>query len=194
MLLEETYEPGNPTYAGTGLLVVLSGCSGGGKSTLINEMARRGYPVQIEAGRQIVKEQRQIGGDGLPWMNTQKFVDLTISRAMLQFNLAAPTRHPVLFDRSLVDLLPFFERDGMSMPPDLEKAAAIYRYASRVFFLPPWEEIFRSEPERPKSFTEAVAEVGALERMYRKLGYSLVEVPKMPVDDRADFLEESLTK
>jgi putative ribosome biogenesis GTPase RsgA len=34
--------------------VVISGCSGGGKSTLINELRRRGYRVVEEPGRRIV--------------------------------------------------------------------------------------------------------------------------------------------
>ena len=193
MPLEETYRPGNPVYAGTDWLVVLSGCSGGGKSTLISEMADRGYPVKTEVGRQIVREQIQIGGDGLPWINVTKFMDLGISRAMWQFNTAEPKSRPVFFDRSLIDFLAFFQREGAPIPQDLLKAANIYRYARRVFMVPPWENIFCSEPERPKDFAEAVQEFQALEITYRKLGYELIEIPRMPVSDRADFLEASLT-
>jgi ABC-type lipoprotein export system ATPase subunit len=46
--------------------VVISGCSGGGKSTLLSELVNRGYSVVLEPGRQIVKEQTAIGGDALP--------------------------------------------------------------------------------------------------------------------------------
>jgi predicted ATPase len=42
--------------------VVISGCSGGGKSTLIAELGRRGYPVVEEPGRRIVKEELASGG------------------------------------------------------------------------------------------------------------------------------------
>jgi predicted ATPase len=34
--------------------VVISGCSGGGKSTLLAELARRGYRTVEEPGRRIV--------------------------------------------------------------------------------------------------------------------------------------------
>ncbi len=44
--------------------VVLSGCSGGGKSTLLAELGRRGFRTFAEPGRQIVKEQTAIGGNG----------------------------------------------------------------------------------------------------------------------------------
>jgi hypothetical protein len=54
---EADYVAGNPSFNGTDRLVVVSGCSGGGKSTLLVEMMRRGYQVYPEPGRQIVKEQ-----------------------------------------------------------------------------------------------------------------------------------------
>ena len=66
---EAEYRAGNPPINGSPMLVVVSGCSGGGKSTLLAEMARRGYLVFPEPGRQIVKEELFIGGDGLPWDN-----------------------------------------------------------------------------------------------------------------------------
>ena len=43
--------------------VVISGCSGGGKSTLLTELGRRGYMTVEEPGRRIVKE--ELLGNGL---------------------------------------------------------------------------------------------------------------------------------
>lgn len=37
-------------------LVIISGCSGGGKSTLLSELSNRGYTVIEEVGRKIVKK------------------------------------------------------------------------------------------------------------------------------------------
>src|SRR5579859_7714815 len=99
---EENYVAGNPRFNGTDWLVAVSGYSGGGKSTLLKEMALRGYPVQPEPGRQIVKEQLHIGGDGLPWVNPVKFIELCVSRAMFYYNTANPIDKPVIFDRSIL--------------------------------------------------------------------------------------------
>ena len=46
----------------TSQLFVITGSSGGGKSALLEELARRGYSVVPEAGRQLVREQQSIGG------------------------------------------------------------------------------------------------------------------------------------
>ena len=48
--------------------VVISGCSGGGKSTLLAELGARGYAVFEEPGRAIVKEQLVSGGDALVFL------------------------------------------------------------------------------------------------------------------------------
>ena len=48
-------------------LVVVSGSSGGGKSTLLAALGRRGYPVVEEPGRRIVASEIERGGDALPW-------------------------------------------------------------------------------------------------------------------------------
>ena len=82
MLLEDDYVAGNPGLNGTNRLIVVSGCSGAGKSTLISELANRGYDAQPEAGRQIVKEQLHIDGDGLPWADKIKFVELCVSSVL----------------------------------------------------------------------------------------------------------------
>jgi predicted ATPase len=69
--------------------VVLSGCSGAGKSSLLGELGRRGFPIYEELGRQVVKEQLYIGGDALPWGNVSQFVELTISRSIHHMVTAA---------------------------------------------------------------------------------------------------------
>jgi len=44
-------------------LIAISGCSGGGKSTLLAELKNNGYTVFPEVGREVVKEQLKIKGD-----------------------------------------------------------------------------------------------------------------------------------
>ena len=77
---------------------VLSGCSGGGKSSLLAELDRRGYATVPEPGREIVKQQLSVGGDGLPWENALKFTLMMVSRYMDDFDRMrshhSPTERP----------------------------------------------------------------------------------------------------
>ena len=54
--IEDDYQP-RLIAEKTDRLVVLSGCSGGGKSSLLTELGRRGFGAFEEPGRQVVKEQ-----------------------------------------------------------------------------------------------------------------------------------------
>lgn len=188
MTSENACLPGNPALAESGLAVVLSGCSGGGKSTLLDALAARGYVVWPEAGRQIVREEMHLGGDGLPWADAAKFVALAASRTMDFFDAAVASERPVFFDRSLVDLTSFLDLMGIEVPARLRRAVEIYRYRRDVFVVPPWPEIFTADAERRKSFEDACREYEALVEGYRAAGYGLVEVPRLNVEARADFV------
>lgn len=189
---EANYVAGNPPFNGTDLMVVVSGCSGGGKSTLLAEMARRGYPVYPEPGRQIVKEQLHLGGDGLPWENAVKFAELCVSRALFFYNTALPSVRPALFDRSILDNISGIERLGLPLPEYMKQAVRRYRYAKRVFMTPPWEELFARDAERRHSFGDAATEFAALQKAYQANGYEVVLIPKGPTAERAAFLERQL--
>jgi predicted ATPase len=186
---EASYVAGNPQYNGSDLMVVLSGCSGGGKSTLLAEMASRGYQVYPEPGRQIVKEQLSIGGSGLPWEDSLKFAELCVSRALFFYNCAMPVEKPVLFDRSIVDNISGIERIGIPLPQSLRVALQRYRYAHRVYLVPPWQELFAQDDERRHSFADAEAEFVSLEKAYTGLGYEVVLIPKGTPGERVSFLE-----
>jgi predicted ATPase len=172
--------------------VVLSGCSGAGKSSLLAEFGRRGFPIYEEPGRQVVKEQLYIGGDALPWGNWSLFVDLTISRSIYHIVTAARRDRLSFFDRGIVDQVSGLERRGLSIPDHLVAAVDRFRYHETVFMMPPWPEIFSNDDERKHSFEVALATYEAQLRTYERFGYQIIFVPKLDVSARADFVLNQL--
>jgi predicted ATPase len=170
--------------------VVISGCSGGGKSTLLEALQNRGYPVVQEPGREVVRQQMSIGSDALPWENLSKFLELTLSFAMRDFLKAVDLGSWTFFDRSIIDT----QHSEMRQPSCFQKAAKIYRYHPVVFLLPPWQEIYREDGERQHTFTSAVEEFERLQHSYPQAGYTIKMVPKLPVDERADWILQELGK
>ncbi|WP_430985828.1 AAA family ATPase, partial [Escherichia coli] len=63
-------------------LVVISGCSGGGKSTLLAELKARGHAVVEEPGRRIIAEETARGGLALPWVDLAAFLHRAIEMAL----------------------------------------------------------------------------------------------------------------
>ncbi len=190
-MLEDEYDPSG-TQRAKDRFVVLTGCSGSGKSSLLSALARRGYAVVQEPGRQVIREQNYIGGDATPEMNAVKFLEFTISRTIHQMISASSTTSFVFFDRSIVDQIGGFELLGMETPRHLLKAAELFRYHRRVFVTPPWPGIFRNDAERTHGFDAAVAMYEPQMKTYERLGYELVSVPQTGIEERADFVLASL--
>jgi predicted ATPase len=170
--------------------VVISGCSGGGKSSLLSELAKRGHQIVLEPGRQIVKEQQVIGGDALPWTNLQKFLDLALSRYLFQFIAHKDVQRLIFFDRGIIDALQL----NQDQPVYFQTAVRKFRYNPLVFLVPPWEEIFRGDAERKHDFTSAKKEFEELLIKYKDFGYETVLIPKTSVQERADFILSKLAE
>lgn len=167
-------------------LTIISGCSGGGKSTLIAELARRGHRVVEEPGRRLLRAELAGGGTALPWDDKIGFVRRILALAV-QDHMEAP-RHEerVFFDRSVVDALSAL--DHLTGEPALATLGGRYRYARRVFLAPPWPEIYVTDDERRHDFAAAESEYHRLARDYPALGYETVLLPRLPVTGRADWL------
>jgi predicted ATPase len=172
--------------------VVLSGCSGGGKSSLLAELGRRGFRTFAEPGRQIVKEQTAIGGTALPYVDNRAFGELCISRTMNRMIEAVDAQDYVFFDRGLIDPIAYYDYANLDAPAHWTRAAELFRFNAKVFLVPPWPEIFANDAERKHSFDEALAHYKGLPLTYERFGYAPVIVPKAPVADRADFILRSL--
>jgi predicted ATPase len=80
------------------------------------------------------------------------------------------------------------------MSPDLLSAQlAALRFHKTVFVLPPWPEIYRTDAERDQSFAHAERVHGEVVRWYRRCGYAINEVPRAPVEARAEHVLLCLT-
>lgn len=165
--------------------VVISGCSGGGKSTLLAELAARGFATVEEPGRRIVAEEMEGGGAALPWVDPEAFARRAVAMARDDRTWMAGEPGRVFFDRGLVDAAVALAACGGE---DVAQTMGESRYCPTVFMTPPWPEIFRADAERRHGFDAALAEYGRLALAYPRLGYEVVEMPRMAVGERADFV------
>jgi predicted ATPase len=170
--------------------VVLSGCSGGGKSTLLDELRRRGHSVVEEPGRRVVNAELQSGGGALPWVDVAAFARRAIETSIADHEAAATLPGLVFFDRSIVDAAAALEH--ATGEPTVERLGQSHRYNETVFFAPPWPEIYIGDPERRHRFEDAMAEYERLECVYPTLGYRVIVLPKVGEEARADLVLAAL--
>ncbi|ODA68615.1 hypothetical protein A7A08_00446 [Methyloligella halotolerans] len=164
--------------------VVISGCSGGGKSTLLAELGRRGHRTVDEPGRRIVEEEMATGGHALPWEDPVAFARRAIAMALSDLDAAAAWDGWVFFDRGLVDAAAFLQH----LTGEDALAEVGRRYHERVFLTPPWPEIYRGDAARRHDLDVAIEEFERLAKAYPALGYETVRIPKTGVAERADFI------
>ncbi len=125
-------------------------------------------------------------GDGLPWVNEHRFAGLVMALGVRHWTAA--TSDLCFYDRSLVDVVTWYERQSATVPQEVAALVRDYPYANKVFLTPPWPEIYVTDAARRHSFEDAVAEYDALLASYPAKGYEVVIVPKMGIEQRADWL------
>jgi predicted ATPase len=172
--------------------VVISGCSSGGKSTLLAELGRRGYAVVDEPGRRIVKDELIANGVALPWVDATAFARRAVTVALADRASATRLNGWVFFDRGLIDAAAALQH--LTGEPVLEDLGRSHRYHGRVFLAPPWPEIFVTDPDRRHGLDFAVAEYLRLLEVYPSLGYAISILPKVGVAERADFVLSRLVE
>lgn len=172
--------------------IIISGCSGGGKSTLLKELERRGHHVVEEPGRRIVREELQTGGSALPWKDAISFCQRAIELSLADREVARLKSGRVFFDRGLIDAAVALHYLGGIIA--LSSLRHSHRYDKRVFLAPPWPEIYVTDRERRHDFSAAVAEYERLCSVYPSLVYEIHFLPKVNVEERADFVLSTLAR
>ena len=177
-----------------GQFFILTGGPGSGKSSLIDALARLGYDRTVEAGRGIIQDQVDIGGDALPWGNRTLFAEMMLSWELRSYRGALELPGPVFFDRGIPDVIGYLRLVDLPVPPHVMKAAEAFRYNGRVFVAPPWKEIFHPDRERKQDFDEAIRTYESLVSVYNEYGYELVELPRVSIDERVQFVLDKIAE
>lgn len=171
--------------------VLITGGPGVGKTTLLAELAARGYETVAESARAIISERRARGQSPRP-------EPVAFAQEILRRDTEKCHRHPgesgwVFFDRGLVEALGMLHEVAPLSAPELDAALRAHPFHPFVFVLPPWKEIYTTDAERDHSFPWVEQVHGQVVRWYRSCGYVLHEVPRLPVVARAEFVLRALT-
>jgi predicted ATPase len=172
--------------------VVITGGPGTGKSTLINNLIKRGYSCLEEISRKVIQNAQKKGVDQLFLSNPLLFSELLLSGREKQFIDAEQFENQtVFFDRGIPDVLAYMDYIGDKYPEKFTESCALAKYDA-VFILKPWEAIYKSDNERYESFEQALKINDHLINTYSKLNYNLIDVPFDTVKNRTDFIENTL--
>jgi predicted ATPase len=164
--------------------VVITGAPCAGKTTVLNELKKLGYPCCQEVARAFIERSisqgmtlEQIRADESKFQNA-------LIQEKLQIEKESNPAAVIFFDRAMPDTVTYYRISGLD--PDSALKYCFYRRYRRVFILDPLEfenDNARTEDPETVQFLDEW-----LEKDYRALGYDVIRVPVMTVAERINFI------
>ncbi|OGY99761.1 MAG: hypothetical protein A2945_02075 [Candidatus Liptonbacteria bacterium RIFCSPLOWO2_01_FULL_52_25] len=160
---------------------VVTGASSSGKTTLIEHLRERGFPVAHEVARRILAE-----GALHPRKNPAAFQEETVRRQLTEEEaLRAQGGEIGFLDRGLYDIAAFCKHFNVQNPPAALERGADYGAAFILESLPQFEH----DGVRIESGTEEATHIkNLIVDEYKKRGVPCVRVPLLPPAERAEFV------
>lgn len=162
---------------------VLTGGPCSGKTTTLAELERRGYHIAPEAAR-LYFEEGIASGRSIEQLREGAWLE-RIALLTRDMHLSLPGDELYLCDRGVPDSVAYYETFGAPVDDTLRAAMAAVRYR-KVFLLDLID--YEQDAIRTETPEEAMILHGRIREAYVGQGYEVIEIPVVPVAERADMI------
>ena len=169
---------------------VITGASSSGKTTLIDQLAQKGFQTFPEAGRQYFERELAQGRTIDEIREDRAEMTRQIYGLWLKLNDGLRAAEITFLDRGLPDALSFYRFAGMN-PNEILPDCFQHQYAS-VFILnrlPYQQDGIRGGDDTTADYFDLW-----MERDYSALRYEVVRVPVLPPEERLTLILDKLSK
>jgi predicted ATPase len=173
--------------------IVITGGPGSGKSVVINELIQRDYVCMPEISREVTLNARKSGIEQLFLNEPMLFSKMLLEGRKEQYLEAERTGAAIVFfDRGLPDVNAYLDHFNLVYDDYFHRMVEDYTY-HKIFIMPPWPDIYQMDTERYEDFDQAREIFRSIEKIYMRLGYDLISVPKGTVEERVDFILKQIS-
>jgi predicted ATPase len=163
---------------------VLTGGPCAGKTTTIDELSKRGYPILAEPARLIIDEKLAAGETIGQIVTDPDWLPSVVRRAYSQ-EIEVPNNELFFFDRAIPDSLAYYKLADRPIEEFFQNAMDEIRYR-KIFLLDLVD--FTNDEGRPETPEQAAMLHKLIREGYESQNYEIVQVPVMPVKERTDFI------
>ena len=169
---------------------VISGAPSSGKTTLIGQLADRGFQTVPETARLVIESEMDRGRTIHEILENRAALQRRLMDAQLEVERGLRASAVLFLDRGIPDHFAYCRISGVD-PNEWLAACFHHRYAS-VFVLDPLP--FQADGARDRDAAIAVYLGDWAIRDYTALGYDVVRVPVLAPEERLAFVLEKLTE
>ncbi|PTS99709.1 ATPase [Pedobacter sp. HMWF019] len=175
---------------------IITGGPGVGKTTLLNELQKEGHQIVPEVAREIIKQQMETNGTGLPWKDKELYLKLILEASLKSYLEIQNQNSESLsfFDRGIPDSVCYSKIIEKEISFEINSIAQSYRYNKNVFILPPWQEIYQTDSERKQTWQEAKMTYNVMKETYLSYNYQVIDIPKDSIENRKRFVLDFIRK
>lgn len=172
--------------------ILITGGPGTGKTTLVDELRKKGYVCSEEIVRNLTLKKRKEGFDQYFLTDPLDFSKKLFNQRLSQYNKDYNS-DLVIYDRGPIDVLAYLNFKSIEIPKDLiiKSKKIAYQYA---FILNPWKDIYSQDEVRYESFEECRLIHNFLINEYKKFKIKLISVPNGKISDRVNFIKSQLNE
>lgn len=168
---------------------VITGAPSSGKTTVVKLLEKKGYRVVYEMARIYIDQELKKGKTIQEIRKEDAAFQRKILDLKIHYESKLNPKETIFLDRAIPDSLAYYELVKLPKDKYLEKTVKKSSYKKIFIF----EKL---EFEKDYARTESKEEVKKLERLiekvYIKLPFPIIKVPKMSVEKRLKFILDNL--
>jgi predicted ATPase len=169
---------------------VVTGAPSSGKTTLVAELENLGYTVVHEVARAYIEAQMKQGRSLQEIRADKQSFENWILDAKIGIEAKLPKDQVIVLDRAIPDSIAYFQAAGLDTKEAIEKSPR-NRY-KKIFLLDRLP--YRNDHARIEDKETAMILDEGLEQSYKMLGYNVIRIGVMSIQDRLESVLQEIEK